>query len=102
MLPFRTAAIASWYRASFSAANAGFLRTAMGQGKGGLGDWKFLLFQWSRIAPVLVTPDHLEALVDTFNSWFESADGQNPKTTFFIVTAQPPPLFKPTLVLIIF
>lgn len=48
------------------------------------------------------TPDHLEALVDTFNKWFVTDDGQNPKTAFFIATAMPPPHFQPTFLLLVF
>ena len=51
---------------------------------------------------IVYTPDHLQAVVETFNKWFDTEDGKNPKAAFFVATAQPPPHFKPTLVVIVF
>jgi hypothetical protein len=46
---------------------------------------------------LIYTPDHIEALVKTYNEWSKTADGLNPKTTFFIATVQAPPMFTPAL-----
>jgi hypothetical protein len=51
---------------------------------------------------IIYAPDHLEAVVEAFNKWFDTEDGKNPKAAFFVATAQPPPHFKPTLVVIVF
>jgi hypothetical protein len=47
------------------------------------------------------TPDHLEALVNTYNAWYPT-EGQNPKTAFFLACGSPPPMFQPTLAAVIF
>lgn len=51
---------------------------------------------------IVYAPDHLEAIVETFNQWFDTNDGKNPKAAFFVATAQPPPHFKPALVVVVF
>ena len=51
---------------------------------------------------IIYTPDHLEAIVETFNKWYDTDDGKNPKAAFFLGTAQPPPDFQPGLILIVF
>lgn len=47
------------------------------------------------------TPNHLEAIVNTFNTWYP-AEGQNPKTCFSLACGSPPPMFQPTLACVIF
>ena len=51
---------------------------------------------------LVYTPAQIEALVETFNHWFASPDGENPKTAFFVVTCSPPPSFTPTIALLPF
>src|ERR1700738_1338923 len=51
---------------------------------------------------LIYTPSHLEAIVDAFNGWIHTSDGQNPKTALAIGIAQPPPTFTTTLLISIF
>lgn len=51
---------------------------------------------------VIYTPDHLEAIVESFNRWLDTEDSKNPKVAFFLATAQPPPHFKPAFAAVVF
>jgi hypothetical protein len=51
---------------------------------------------------IIYTPDHLEALVETFNKWFDTEDGKNPKAAFFLGTGLPPPHFMPAIIVAVF
>ena len=51
---------------------------------------------------VIYTPDHLESIVNTFNTWFPSEDGQNPKACFFLGCVRTPQEFAPALVAVVF
>ena len=51
---------------------------------------------------LIYKPSDLEALVEIFNTWFSSEDGQNLKTSMFIVTCAPHPTFTPTFVVVPF
>lgn len=46
---------------------------------------------------LVYTTDQLETFVDTFNRWFESPNGRNPKTALFIAISRPPPRYAPAI-----
>jgi len=50
---------------------------------------------------LVFTPDKLEALVGAFNIWLAES-GENPKTSCFIAVGQPPPVFAPMFIVVIF
>ena len=51
---------------------------------------------------LIFLPHQVEALVNTFNAWAQSADGQNPKIACFICTGVPPPHFQPCYIVMPF
>lgn len=51
---------------------------------------------------VVYSPDQLELLVDTYNNWLKTPDGKNPKTSWMVTTACPPPHHQPTLAVLPF
>jgi hypothetical protein len=51
---------------------------------------------------IVYAPEQLEVLVETYTKWVTTEDGKNPKTSWYLTPACPPPLHEPALVLVPF